>query len=252
MPLSEFASELSEMPASTSMATRDVLLGLGFTPCRADFTDEQPGYQYNFGNLLLKACQLTNLYMRPVMQFSGFMATPFKMETFDFEMPLQVESFQQGAAYVSYNLGKKFIPKRPTTWLEEARQWEDLLPWRRRMILYEARPHCFAEAEWFRVAVKKLLAWGQLANDEQTFEVICANEVLKFKMQDQTVAIQVRGKDWPTAFVCKTKQLAKISKRTPSVGVPVGVWEGRLTIGRIPLELDGETSSGGTSEILAN
>jgi hypothetical protein len=106
------------------------------------------------------------------------------------------------------------------------------------MRLYEARPQCYADADWFRVAVKKLLACGERADDDQLFEVSCFDEILRFKMDGQTVSLPIRGNDWPNVYIGKTKRLAKISKRTPSGGVPISVWEGRLTIGRIPLELD--------------
>lgn len=177
------------------------------------------------------------------MQFSGHLASLDSFQVFDFMLPLQVDSFEQGVAFITYNLGKKFAPKRPTPWLELGREWEDLLPWRQKAILYNQRPNCHAEADWFRVAVKKLVSCGQQADDAQRFEVSCLDGILKFKMDDQTVALQVKGNDWPESYFGKTKLLTRISKRTPSDGVAIGVWEERLSIGRISLRLESLNSS---------
>jgi hypothetical protein len=195
--MSNFASEESEKPSGTAMATRDVLLKLGFTTYQAEITDKQPGYKYNFGNIILKAYQLTNLTLRPVMQFSGFSMSPdkFRVTEIYFDIPMEVETYELGVAYIAYYLESSFKPKFPTPWLEQGRDWKELLPWRRRMRLYEARPQCYADADWFRVAVKKLLACGERADDDQLFEVSCFDEILRFKMDGQTVSLPIRGKD---------------------------------------------------------
>jgi hypothetical protein len=232
------------------VATRDVLERLGFTTYQADFADEQPGYQYNFGNLLLKAVQHNDLSMRRVMQFSGHMTTRNRFGVIDFSLPLEVVSFEQGVALIAHYLGRKFTPIRPTPWLELGREWEDLLPWRMKQILYDNRPTCHADADWFRVAVKKLVACGELADGSQQFEVSCIGGILKFKMDDQTVALPVNAADWPESYIGRTKLLARISKRTPSQGVPISVWEGRLIIGRISLELSGEIGCGVNNQTL--
>ena len=50
IPTAEF-----DLPVTgVGMSTRSLLLGLGFRPVQARWTDQQPGYQYDFGNFVLE------------------------------------------------------------------------------------------------------------------------------------------------------------------------------------------------------
>jgi len=53
--------------------------------------------------------------------------------TVHFEMPLEVESFEQGVAFVTHYLdsyaGGNFKPSLHVEWLTEGRRYRNLLPW---------------------------------------------------------------------------------------------------------------------------
>jgi hypothetical protein len=120
------------------MKTRDVLSELGFKE------NWDPRYETH------------NRYFRRVFWFSGVAWGHNSLRDIDFEMPLEVDSFEQGVAWIAYVLGRKFCPKKPALWVEQGQEWADTLPWVHRLKQYEARPRCLVDREWFRVACKKL------------------------------------------------------------------------------------------------
>lgn len=222
---------------SAPVFIRDLLVDLGFEAIMDEYTDQQPGYQFNFGDLVLRACQLTNLYLRPAFCFSGIISTTRTCEMVEFWLPLEMESYEQGVALISYNIGQSFTPLRPTPWLEQGRLWEEHLPGRRELRLHAQRPQCHVEAEWFRVAVKKLLEHGLKADDTQVFKVSFMAGVLKFDLFNQILVMPAQGKDWPETYYCLSTGLASLSKRTPSDGVSLGIWKDKLAIGGLQLSI---------------
>ena len=231
-----FAHELDP----SSMETRDLLADLGFEPFMAQFTDQQPGFRYNFGNLVLEAVQVTNQYCRPEMLFTGTVKTARMFGSVSFFLFLNVESFEQGVALIAYNIGRDFKSILPTPWLELGRSFEEHLPGRRELRLFQQRPKCHVEAEWFRVAVKKLIAAGEASKPNETFCASFLGDVLKFDLSGQCVAMPATGSAWPKSHFCLSAGLRRLSKRTPSVGIEVSIRDGRLAIGglRLPLSLD--------------
>lgn len=222
------------------MKTRDLLVSLGFMPVTDEYTDQQPGYRYDFGNMVLRAKQIANLQLHPTMQFSGRWATPDRIGTIDFALLLEVESYEQGVAILAFNIGDDFTPSRSTPWLEQGRAWEAHLPGKREMRLFRARPQCHVEADWFRVAAKKLRLIGETADQTKSCTVSFQDGVLKFDLSDTAVAMPATGSPWPMKFHLKAAALVHLSKRTPPIGVGLGVWQGRMTIGNrlIPLGTD--------------
>jgi len=219
------------------MSTRELLIDLGFEAVVAKFTDQQPGYQYNFGNLVLKVSQVTNEYLRPVMHFTGVASTPRSIGMIEFSLLLDVESFEQGVAMIAFCLGRGFTPVRPTPWLDLGRSLEELLPGRRELRLFQQRPKCHVEAEWFRVAVKKLTSAGEAADPDSTLCASFMGDILKFELSGQCIAMPASGSAWPKSYTCPSPGLKHLSKRTPSVGIEVSIWDGRLAIGGLRLQL---------------
>ena len=185
------------LDSGTHISTRDLLVALGFEDIVAKYTELQPGYQYHFGNFVLRASQVTGFYLRPEFFFSGIMSTPRTFGMVDFSLPLELESYEQGVALIAYNIGRGFTPATPTPWLSQGRLWEEHLPGRRELRLFAQRPHCHVDAEWFRVAVKKLIAYGDKADDTSTLKASFAAGVLKLELPGQCLVMPATGKDWP-------------------------------------------------------
>lgn len=219
------------------MKTRELLVKLGFEPETARFTDQQPGYYYQFGNLDLQVSELNNLYMQRQMLFTGVIADSRTIGMVEFSLPMEVESYEQGVALIASNLGRNFNPSVPTPWLAQGRLWEEHLPGRREMRLYEQRPYCKVEADWFKVAAKRLIACGKAAAPEAVFVTTFADGVLAFRLPDQLLAMPAKGADWPQAVTCRAVGLQHLSARTPAAGVSVDTWKDHLHIGRLRLQI---------------
>lgn len=112
------------------MDTRTVFKDLGFEEDWDALTDQPPAYLFDFGNLLLRAAQCTSSRtFRPVFLIGGVKRGLRSVGQIEFEMPLTVDSFEQGVALVAYAVGKDFDPLVPTPWLSDGRRWQDHLPW---------------------------------------------------------------------------------------------------------------------------
>ena len=238
MPMFDLDATASSPPSSTRMSTRDLLVDLGFETVIAEYTNLQPGYQYDFGNFVLCASQVTGKYLQPEIFFTGNISTSREIRMVGFSVLLDVESYEQGVALIARNIGRNFTPTRATPWLSLGRMWEEHLPGRREARLHAQRPHCHVEAEWFRVAVKKLIDHGSKADDTQVFKVTFMSSVLKFELPNQILVMPARGKDWSDSYICLSKGLAHISNRTPSEGICLGIWKGELVIGRSHLRIE--------------
>ena len=237
-PLEPDAADPTDGEIGPPIKARALLESLGFKPVIAEFTDEQPGYRYDFGNWALEASVLTNRYFYQVMQFSGVLSDERSISMIDFALLLEVESYEQGVALIAYGIPSDFTPLHPTPWLEQGRAWEEHLPGRRERRLYQRRPQCHVDADWFRVASKKLRSIGQAADADVVFTLTYRDEILKFDLPGYTLVMSATGKSWPRSYRCRVQGLRHLSKRTPSRGVPVSIWNECLAIGNLTLKLE--------------
>jgi hypothetical protein len=112
--------------------TRTVFEDLGFKEDWQAITDQPPAYFYDFGNLLLRAIECTSCRsFKPVFLIGGVQRGPRSVGQIEFEMPLTIDSFEQGVALITHAVGKEFDPLVPTPWLSDGRKWQDHLPWLR-------------------------------------------------------------------------------------------------------------------------
>jgi hypothetical protein len=94
------------------MKTRDVLSELGFKEnWDPRYAGLHPAYQYDFGNLELTAFESHNRYFKRVFWFSGVAWGHNSLRDIDFEMPLAVDSFEQGVAWIAYVLRTQVLSK---------------------------------------------------------------------------------------------------------------------------------------------
>lgn len=114
------------------MDTRTIFKRLGFREDQEALTDEPPAYLYDFGNLILSAVQVAgHRSFRPVFLIGGVIRETRSLKSVNFELPLSVDSFEQGVALIAHAIGPEFQPHVPAPWLSEGRRWHDQLPWKR-------------------------------------------------------------------------------------------------------------------------
>ena len=219
------------------MNMRELLVQLGFTPYQASFTDQQPGYLYDFGNFQLQTVQVLGSSFRPVMLFSGVLATPRTVREIRFEVSLDIDSAELLVAMIAYGLGDNFEPEIHPAWLDTGRRNRHLLPWVRRQQEYELRPKCHIDADWYRIAAKKLIAIGQASDSADAVKLTLKNQVLRFEAGKQLVAIPVPDADWPATYALSAIGLLNLSKGAGPRGVGMVVYDDHLRVGgrEIPL-----------------
>lgn len=225
------------MPDRASIATWDVLQDFGFTADSSVLSDAMRGLSYHFGNFKLLAYSLTNKRFVDVVMFFGILTSPRRIAEVEFEMPRFVESREQCAAWIVWNLdqhadGRVFQPTREAAWLLEGRNHKHLLPWQREQEEYRVRPHCTARREWMKLALKTLA--HHLAEVEDTEPVVIGfdGKVLLFRVSDNLVALAAEGSSWMSHFSLPAEKLRSLPKRLMRANVDVSVWRSRLNIDR--------------------
>ena len=209
---------------------RSILEILKFEKVWNEITDQQPSYFYNFGNLKLIATQVTSKYFRPIFSFYGIIKTDRIIEAIDFTIPIEVESFEQGVAWISFGIKESFQPDLPTPWLSLGRGWKNHLPWVREQQEYKNRPQCDVDRVWFRIAAKQMrdLADGLVESDLALFEF--DGDVLRISVCGQVFAMPAKGNAWKEPYTIKAKILSHLAKRLMKPIISIGVWKEHLFV----------------------
>lgn len=140
------------------ISTLEALAALGFIEVR----DPLPGLSFQFGPAELHAIESLNRWLVPTVSLAGMVATNRQICMIETDMPLEVESIEQAAAWVVWALDnasrRVFDPPGRPAWIEIGRRNRHLLPWERdraaeelQRAAYEARPRCDITREWARV-----------------------------------------------------------------------------------------------------
>lgn len=215
-----------------SMDSRELFKILKFEEVWGGMTDQDPIYRYDFGNLQLSAAQVMNWSFRPVFLFGGVAVDSNSISEIVFELPLEVESFEQGVAWIANGLGRGFRPRKPCPWLLQGWEWQDRLPWVRELKAYESRPQCTVEREWFKIAVKKLRELASSANESDLAVFRFDGEVLRINACGHLLVMPAQGNAWSEEYSIKAQKLDFLPKRLTGSTIYLGVWEGCMSIGR--------------------
>lgn len=232
------------------MLTRNVLEQLGFTPTERLITEKQPSYFFDFGNLKLEAAQVTNFKFKSVFTLSGVQRSEDSMRVVDFEIPLELESYEHGVAWLWWGLNggslaiahRTFDPDIEPTWYSDGERWQDRLPWIKRMIEHKARPQCVVERDWLKVVSKKLRTLAVDAHEARLVSCCFDGTFLEIVVDGKVWKIQGWGKPWPGNVYVLHNDMVWATKRFMKPMVSLSVWEEKLTIGNrvvgvIPHEL---------------
>lgn len=230
------------MNENKTIATWNVLRDFGFAVDSSVMSDAMPGLSYDFGNFKLSACSCMNLRFADVVLFTGCLASPRSISEVQFEIPQFVESRELCAAWIVWHLdgyadGRIFQPMREVAWLHEGRNYKHLLPWERERVNrereqeeYRARPHCTAQRDWLRLALKTLKEYLAKAEDVEPVEIGFDGKVLSFRLAGNVVVLAAEGSPWPTSFTLPAGKLRPLPKRLMSADIDVSVWRSRLNI----------------------
>ena len=185
-------------------------------------------YEFDFVNGKLKATRVFKLV--EIYLFHGFCRTERKFNQFDFELPLKVESLEQGLALIAYHLRDAEFNYTPE-WLTNGLELFDHLPWKKGLKEYQETPKARVEHAWFRLIVKKLLEQARTAGEGDYSVFSFDGQILKIKCNDRDFVCQADGKAWFYKAVLKTEALNFLPKRIQNKDVYIFIWDGKLHIG---------------------
>jgi len=222
------------MNVRTSISTWAVLQELGFTPDQSVISDVMPGLSFDFGNLKLSASCILNRKYVPIVLLTGIFSTERTMAEIECEMPPEVESPEQGMAFVAWSidnaLGKEFQPATSPDWLAKGRQHRYLLPWEKERADYAAKPQCSIRRDWVRVALKTLAQQLANAKDDEVVSFSFDGRVLSIDCAGSLCAMPAKGAAWDGSYSVRAKTLRSLPRRLMTDPVEVSFWKSALTI----------------------
>lgn len=221
------------MNEANSTETCDALIDLGFQP---NDPGDWPGLSYDFSNFKLNAGSVVNMRFAEIVLFTGVLSTPRTLAEVEFEMPRRVESLEQCAAWIVWHLDSvseagTFVPKRKVDWVSEGRQNQRVLPWVAARAAYEARPWCYVERDWLRLALKTLRDILQPLDDEALVQFSFRDAILTIRCGGKVVVLPAEGNPWPKQYVILAKEIRDLRRRLMRASVDISVWEEHLHIG---------------------
>ncbi len=219
------------------VATREILERLRFEKDEAAMTDEPPAYVVDLGNIKFTVARSVNRFSRPVFAVTGAAFDRRTSKMICFDLPLRVESYEQGVALLAHAIGSDYEPEQPAPWLDQGRSWRHLLPWEQEKAAYAARPVCLVARDWFRVAGNRLRTLAEVADTSDVATFSFDGQVLKINAAGEILAMPASGAAWDTVFALSLCGLRALPKRLASDRIFVEVWTGCLSIARLSLPL---------------
>jgi hypothetical protein len=224
------------MNSGASLQTWDVLKEFGFQPDDSVISEIRPGLGLDFGTFKLSASGLTNRWFKDVVMLTGIHVTSRTLADIEFEMPRQIDSREQCAAWLAWhldrNLGSDLKPGiQSAAWLELGRANTILLPWVAEQAAYQARPYCSMEREWARPLLKSLKAVLPAMSDDAIVWFSFDGEVMKIRCGNELIAAAATGKAWVERYGLKSAELKNLPRRLVDPMVGFCAWDGHFTIG---------------------
>jgi hypothetical protein len=216
------------------ISTRVLLQDLGFAPDANVNSDELPGLSFDFGTFKLQASWQLNRRFVPIVLLSGIYSTSRTIAIIEQQLPLDIESADQGKAFIAWclqdGIGDPYRLKITPGWLTEGRKYFHLLPWKREEVKYEARPRCHIRRDWARVALKELGKYLALARQDERVLLSFDGEALRVQIGNERMVLQAHGQAWPENYSIAVGALTRLPRRLTRDPIEVSIVKPRLRI----------------------
>lgn len=216
-------------------STWNLFRELGFQHDSEVLSDDAPGLSIQCGNLDLSASWVLSLRFEKVVLLSGTFADGRTGALIESEMPLAVESREQGIAWLVWILdnatGRRCQPPNGPEWIAEGRKHIHLLPWERERAEYAARPCCSIERNWMKLALKSLAEHLTTVDAETPVDFSFDGSVLTIRCAAKVCVTPAKGQAWNQVFSMPAGKLHGLPKRLMRDPIEVSVWQSCLTIG---------------------
>ena len=204
--------------------TQDSLIALGFEHRQTQAGLEGVGYK--FVHLDLDAVHVVNMYGRYVVLLSGVVETRRTVGVVEDQIPNDLGSPSEAAAWVSYALKshRSELEPLPDWFVEGERHW-DLIPFVAEQRAYQARLKCFIDRDYARPLRRNLLEEiSRLAGEtEMTFSF--DGRVLSIDLCGRVHEVIALGDSWPSSYQVIVSPETTLPARFTSAMVEVSVFE---------------------------
>ena len=211
------------------------LIEIGFERRKPRMGMETVGFKFNVLDLV--ASSGINRYFQTVVLLRGILQTKRTLGLVDYEIPPNLGSAREAAAWISYALKSHRSHLEPLpAWFVEGEPYWDLIPFVRHMRDYEARPKCYVDREYARTLRRKLrAALSEISKDaEMTFSF--DGRVLTITLCGAVYEVIASGTNWTSAYSVMVGHGTALPTRFTSPAVEVSVFEGALTFGNMRLK----------------
>ena len=186
---------------------------------------------------------MLNLDARYVVLLSGVINTGDILAEVENQIPNDLRSASEAAAWVSYALKsyRRQLEPLPDWFVEGERHW-DLVPparlelaARERMRAYQARPKCLIDRDYARPLRRNLLEAisGLAGPTEMTFRF--DGRVLSIVLNERAHEVVASGESWSSAYRVSVSSQTKLPTRFKSPVVILDVFEGYVSFGGLRL-----------------
>ena len=203
------------------------LLALGFEIREPRFGEDSVGYR--FGNCDLVATVTMGQRFRPVVALNGTVSTRRVLGMVDAEIPVDLDSPEAAAAWVSHVLKphRADLGPLPTWFLEGEEHWE-LIPHVRRQRAYKLRPHCVMRREHARILRRDLRRALGLLKCQCDVMVDFDGRVLTLRVGGDRIAALATGRQWPKGINWAVSADTELPTRFAREWVEFGYFDGHL------------------------
>lgn len=176
-------------------------------------------------NLPLSA--FTGLEGAGVVLLTGVVITNTSAELVEGQIPPDLGSPLEAAAWVSYILGsdRRKLEPLPDWFVEGEGHW-DLIPHVRERREYEARPKCYIERDYARPLRRKLLEELSYPTGEAEMTFSFDGGVLSIVHRNNVHRVVAAGDNWPCSYRVTVAPEAKLPTRFNRPTVEVSVFKG--------------------------
>lgn len=222
-----------------TVPVRTLLLELGFKGT-GPVGGSANALSFDFGPFELTATRGVNRWLRDVWLLGGVANNGKSIALIEFEMPLDVESREQGTAWIAEHVAEWARSPHVPQWLHDGFGWRDELPWRKTALAFEGRPRCRVARDWFRLPNKTLRLAALEAGPDLHANVSFDGEVLKITLPRGLVAVPASGDAWPTPVTVRLASLRHLPQRLVDPSLEVAVHGGHLLVGRLRVPVVGD------------
>ena len=214
---------------SSSCPTIKSLIALGFEHRDSVSGSETVGYK--FVHLDMIASEVTNLYGRQIVYLTGLFKTAREIGDVDSQIPNDLGSALETAAWVSYSLRsyRSDIQPLPDWFVQGERSW-DLIPFVAEQRAYQARPKCFIDRNYARPLRRNLLEEISMLAGETEMTFGFDGRVLSIDLCGRLHEVIALGESWASSYQVIVSPETTLPARFMDSMVEVSVFEDYLLL----------------------